>query len=315
MPTSHVDLIPTLMGLAGIDLERATAGVMRDHTRRARCRAATSADSSPAAALPTRSASPIYFMTEDQISQGLTQANVLTGEPFESLRPPSCIESVVATLPTGEGGAPELWKLNHYYERLDEWNAEHGVAPPEGAAPAAEPAWELHNLTVDPEERHNRAGDGGDALRDMRAILDTEREAKRLVSTNSNLTRRMTLRLSYGPVRISSSGAVVEIEPAGHGREPRRDPSQAGHAEDQARDAAHPFVHHGVEDEARRHRPADQEHPAQGGDGDAGAPGDRLGASQSARQVELHEPLEHAEHDADHHGAGQQRCGVTSRPG
>ncbi len=31
MPTSHVDLIPTLMGLAGIDVERAAAGVAAHH--------------------------------------------------------------------------------------------------------------------------------------------------------------------------------------------------------------------------------------------------------------------------------------------
>lgn len=183
IPTSHVDLIPTLMGMAGIDVERATAEVGRHHTSVRPLPGRDLSDLIAGRSSADALASPIYFMTEDQISQGLTQANVLTGEPFESLRPPSCIESVVAALPTGERGSPELWKLNHYYERLDEWNAEHGVAPPEDAAHAAEPAWELHNLTVDPEERHNLAGDDRDALRDMKNILDTERDAKRLLST------------------------------------------------------------------------------------------------------------------------------------
>ena len=31
IPTSHVDLIPTLLGLAGIDVEQAAAGVARHH--------------------------------------------------------------------------------------------------------------------------------------------------------------------------------------------------------------------------------------------------------------------------------------------
>jgi arylsulfatase A-like enzyme len=181
MPTSHVDLIPTLLGLAGIDAERAAAEVARTHTETRPLPGRDLSGVLTGGVAADELAAPIYFMTEDQVTKGLTQANVLTGEPFEALRPPACIESVIATLPTGEGGAPELWKLNHYYERLDEWNAAHGLSTPGGAEPAAEPAWELHNLTVDPEERRNLAGDGGDTLRDMRAVLEAQRDAKRLV--------------------------------------------------------------------------------------------------------------------------------------
>ena len=67
--------------------------------------------------------SPIYFMTEDDVTRGLTEVNILTGAAFDPVPPPINIESVLATLPTGDGGAPELWKLNHYYERLDDWYA------------------------------------------------------------------------------------------------------------------------------------------------------------------------------------------------
>jgi hypothetical protein len=126
-------------------------------------------------------AAPIYFLTEDEVTRGATQVNVLTGEPFPAVDAPTCVESVVATLPTGDGRAEELWKLNHYYERLDEWNADHGIPADPFAAPAAEPAWELHNLTADPEERTNLAAGDVDALRSMRTVLDQERDAKRLV--------------------------------------------------------------------------------------------------------------------------------------
>jgi hypothetical protein len=39
----------------------------------------------------------------------------------------------------------------------------------------------LHNLTSDPEERRNRAGDAdaADVLRDLQGVLDEQREAKR----------------------------------------------------------------------------------------------------------------------------------------
>ncbi len=181
MPTSHVDLIPTLMGLAGIDVERAAAGVAQSHTQ---ARPLPGRDLSGLLAgtdAPADLGDPIYFMTEDDVTRGLTQHNVLTGDPFDALRPPAFIESIIATLPTGVDGAPELWKLNHYYERLDDWNAEHGISPPVDGRPAAEPAWELHNLTVDPEERHNLSVDATDVVRDMRTILDAQRDEKRLL--------------------------------------------------------------------------------------------------------------------------------------
>jgi arylsulfatase A-like enzyme len=186
MPTSHVDLIPTLMGLAGIDVERAAAGVAARH---AEARPLTGRDLSGLITGKTSAASvatPIYFMTEDDVTRGLNQYNILTGEPFDALAPPSCIEGVITTMPTGEGGADQLWKINHYYERLDEWNADQGIAVNPFAAPAAESEWELHNLSADPEERHNRSADIPDVLAKLQSVLDTQRDEKRLVPLLSN---------------------------------------------------------------------------------------------------------------------------------
>ena len=185
MPTSHVDLIPTLMGLVGIDVEQASAGVAAHHSEarplpgRDLSGVITGSASSP-------SAEPIYFMTEDDVTRGTTQTNILNGKPFDAVAQPSCIESVIAGLPTGDDGEIELWKLNHYYERLDEWNAEHGVPTNPFAAPAAEPVFEVHNLTADPEERHNRASDAAAPLGELTSILDAQREVKRLVPSLRN---------------------------------------------------------------------------------------------------------------------------------
>ena len=184
--TSHVDLIPTLMGLAGIDLERAAAGVAAHHTE---ARPLPGRDLSGVITGKTAAEAvytPIYFMTEDAVSRGLTTGNILTGKPFHPVDQPSCIESVIATLPTGDDGTPELWKINHYYERLDEWNTNQGIAPPPFAPPAAEPVFELHNLTTDPEERHNRVTDATVELSKLQSVLDAQRDEKRLVPSLRN---------------------------------------------------------------------------------------------------------------------------------
>ncbi len=99
-------------------------------------------------------------MPEDDISRGCSARSILTGEPYDPVSMPSRLESVIASLPTGDGAVAELWKLNHYYERLDEWNAGHGIATSPSAGKAAEPLFEIHNLTVDPgapQPRRRRA--------------------------------------------------------------------------------------------------------------------------------------------------------------
>jgi arylsulfatase A-like enzyme len=184
--TSHVDLIPTLMGLAGIDVERATAGVGKHHDEVHPLPGRDLSAVITGVATSDTLAAPIYFMTEDDVSRGVTQNNVLTGTHFDPVDAPCFIESTITTLPTGANGEAELWKLNHYYERLDDWNEAHGIAKNPFAAPAAEPVFELHNLTVDPEERTNRAGDATDALAAMQTVLDTERDAKRNLPAQRN---------------------------------------------------------------------------------------------------------------------------------
>ena len=180
-PTSHIDLIPTLLGLAGIDRDEAAAGVAMHHDE---VQPLPGRDLSAAVrgqVDPATMHSPVYFMTEDDVTRGMTEVNILTGAAFEPVAPPINIESVLASLPTGESGAPELWKLNHYYERLDDWYASKGVSPNPFLGPAAEPDWELHNLSADPEERHNRAVDNPTVVSRMKSLLESERDAKRLI--------------------------------------------------------------------------------------------------------------------------------------
>ena len=185
-PTSHVDLIPTLLGLADIDVEQAAHGVALHHTEAqplpGRDLSKVVVGKEPVSSLE----SPIYFMTEDAVSRGGSQTNVLTGKPFEPVPYPTNIESVVGFLPTGPDGSAELWKLNHYYERLDAWYADRGVAANPFAGPAAEPNYELHNLSRDPSERDNRYSEDTAAASAMLTLLETERDAKRRIPALRN---------------------------------------------------------------------------------------------------------------------------------
>jgi arylsulfatase A-like enzyme len=185
--TSHVDLIPTLLGLVGADVEAAATAVSQHHVEtqpfvgRDLSQLLGGAESEDAVD------APVYFMTEDEISRGMNMKNLFTGEPFEAIAEPGRVESVITRLPSGVDGAPELWKLNHYYERLPEWEEAHGLANPSGAEPA-DAEWELHNLTADPEERTNRAADTGaaDVLTQLRAVLDDTRDAMRRTPQHVN---------------------------------------------------------------------------------------------------------------------------------
>ena len=167
-------------------MERAAAGVAEHHTEAHPLPGRDLSGVIRGSVDPGSVAAPLYFMTEDDISRGLSAQSILTGKPYDPVSLPSRVETVIAHMPNSEGGPAELWKLNHYYERLDEWNADHGIARNPSAGPPAEALYEMHNLTADPEERHNRVSDAPDALSRMQSILHTEREAKRLLPSHRN---------------------------------------------------------------------------------------------------------------------------------
>jgi arylsulfatase A-like enzyme len=180
-PTSHIDVIPTLLGLAGIDVEAAATELRRTHTE---VRPLPGRDLSEVVqGRATLASAPVYFMTEDDVTSGQTPVNVLTGEEFAPIHAPACIESVVAELPTGPDGTSELWKLNHYYDHLDGWPM---TRPPSMAGDRSAPEFELHNLSRDPEERTNLASSDASAFASMGAILAAERDAKRLLPTGQH---------------------------------------------------------------------------------------------------------------------------------
>lgn len=187
IPTSHVDLLPTLLGLVGADVSAAAQRVAAHHVETHPLPGRDLSALFTGEADPETVDTPIYFMTEDQISQGSREQNLFSGTAFAPVTAPAKVEAVITRLPSGPDGAPELWKLNHYYDRLRDWETANGLTPFGDPAPAPD-QWELHNLTIDPEERDNRVDDPTLAvtLATLRVILDDQRSTKRLVPSHRN---------------------------------------------------------------------------------------------------------------------------------
>jgi arylsulfatase A-like enzyme len=205
MPTSHADLIPTLLGLAGID-EAAALEELRDGHHEARplvgrdLSGAVRGDSGSAAdPEPT----PILFTTDDEISEGAEDGP----SPFQRLArkvrrysevvQPNHLETVVAEVEVG--GDPHLVKLTRYYDNQQFW-----TVPGERderlrrrrTVTVTEPEpdeFELYDLTVDPYEERNLAhpSHADDASRELQermlGLLVEQLERKRLVPSTGEI--------------------------------------------------------------------------------------------------------------------------------
>ncbi|MCU1347615.1 MAG: putative arylsulfatase [Acidobacteria bacterium] len=170
--TSHADLLPTLLGFAGIDVEAAAKELARDHTE---VQPLVGRDLAGVlrgtAGVPA--GEPVYFMTSDDISRGLDQ---LTGSrPYEPVVKPNQIETVIVD----HDGT--TWKFSRYYDELD---------------PEIEDQYELYDLTADPIEKVNLANAALATQRSreirarLEALLAEQRSQKRLVPHGYAAARR-----------------------------------------------------------------------------------------------------------------------------
>lgn len=185
--TSHIDIVPTLLGAAGIEVDAVTPE-LRDRF-------------SEVHPLPGRNLMPVvdgvaepdelrtvYLMTRDNILEGDTGASAigralgLGAEPPPDLRVqvPADVaanfEGVVGVVSDHEapGGGGHRWKLTRTFDDPATWtepNVRHlasSVPGDEHDRTAALPdEWELYDLTVDPIEHHNRSTDPA-----ARAVFD-----------------------------------------------------------------------------------------------------------------------------------------------
>lgn len=194
--TSHVDILPTLLGLAGIDVSDIQKTLALDHTE---ARPLVGRDLTPlleGSHTFFRADEPLYFMTDDNVFKGLHQTNPITGKHYKSVVQPSSIEAIIVSLKTGNDGEPEIWKFARYYDNPQFWTdpgvSDTTVAEEDGCVveivktdPVPE-QFELYNLTHDPLETENLADPGccspeTEAIqRTLTNMLEGQRYQKRL---------------------------------------------------------------------------------------------------------------------------------------
>ncbi|OAJ63225.1 sulfatase-like hydrolase/transferase [Paraburkholderia ginsengiterrae] len=225
--TSHVDLLPTLLGLAGIDPEPIRKKLSEDHTDAQPLVGRNLAPLVLGEVAPENVNDPLYFMTDDDPSRGLNQDN-WTGIGYNSVVQPNHLETVIARLSDGK-----VWKYTHYFDNPQFWstpgypgdrrdpnypNVDDVVLRRVGQIPAPPPyrdddlgpqpiaytvtvkstphpdEYEMYNVTDDPMELANLADDRTYRAQksQLEQLLQKERCAKRLVPQSGTVPGQPT---------------------------------------------------------------------------------------------------------------------------
>ncbi|MCX7923996.1 MAG: sulfatase-like hydrolase/transferase [Clostridia bacterium] len=174
--TSHVDILPTMLELAGIDPNEALEELKKSHTEAHPLVGKSLAQFILDSDTSKEANEPVYFMTDDDPSKNLKHRTFL-GKPFEPVVQPSHIETVIVKLPTGINGELETWKYSRYFDNPQFWSSpgeedksnkqECSVSVCEDTscslcvetvktAPVPDEI-EMYNLTLDPIEAQNLA--------------------------------------------------------------------------------------------------------------------------------------------------------------
>ncbi|MBY0287348.1 MAG: sulfatase-like hydrolase/transferase [Mycobacteriaceae bacterium] len=179
-PTSHVDLVPTLLGAAGIDVA-AVAAALRDSF--SEVHDLPGRDLMPVVdGAPADESRPVYLMTRDNMLEGDTGASGVARQLKLTVNPPMPLR---IQIPAHVGSNFEglvvrvddhLWKLVRTFDDPATWTepgvrhlAANGLGGEAYRTSPLDDQWELYDLTDDPTEAVNRWDDP--ALDDLRRRL------------------------------------------------------------------------------------------------------------------------------------------------
>lgn len=185
-PTSHVDLLPTLLAAAAID-EGETGAVLKERFSEVHplpghnLMPLVDAAVDPDTPLPVDRARSVYLLTRDNMPEGDSGASAMARRFGQAKDPPPALriqvpanvaanfEGLVSRVEDRDapGGQGHLWKVVRYFDDPATWT-EPGVRHlaadgPDGPAYRTEALpdeWELYDLDSDPTESDNRVGDG-----------------------------------------------------------------------------------------------------------------------------------------------------------
>jgi arylsulfatase A-like enzyme len=195
--TSHVDLVPTLLGAAGIDVQDVAATLAESFSE---VHELPGRDLMPVVdGVPADETRAVYLMTRDNMLEGDTGASGLARRLKQTVNPPaplrirvpahvgSNFEGLVVRVDDVASGGGHVWKLVRTFDDPATWTepgvrhlAANGLG---GEAYRTEPLddqWELYDLTADPTEAVNRWTDPD--LHELRQHLGMQLKQARAIS-------------------------------------------------------------------------------------------------------------------------------------
>ena len=218
-PTSHVDIVPTLLAAAGIDEATAAEKLRKDFSE---VHALPGTNLMPVVEDPAQAGDDrrVYLLTRDNMPEGDSGASGLAQRLGRVDKQPAPLriqvpahvaanfEGLVARVGTDvDGGADHLWKLVRSFDDPATWTepdvrhlAATGPAGSEFRDQVLPDQWELYDLDSDPIEAVNRWNDADTAevFEHLRSELAAERT--RAVPNRNQPWPYATRQPSGGPV-------------------------------------------------------------------------------------------------------------------